>query len=86
MPLCISMPEIKKDYSKSKLLTTNEISKTTGLSSRKVNDWFKDKKLMYKKGDDWFATKEGHELGAVQKEGAYGKFIIWPEEIIKEIK
>lgn len=77
-------PQSKKvDYSKSKLLTTKEISQETGISSRKVNSWFVDNKLMYKKEDDWFATKRGVELGAKQKEGAYGKFIIWPEEIIE---
>lgn len=74
-----------KDYSKSKLLTTKEISQATGLSSRKVNSWFVDNKMMYKKGDDWFATKKGNELGATQKEGPYGKFIIWPEEIVESL-
>jgi len=74
------------EYSKSKLLTTKVVSHTSGLSSRKVNSWFVDNKLMYKKGDEWFATKKGSELGAKQKEGSYGKFIVWPEEILGEIK
>lgn len=74
----------KKDYSK--LLSTKEISQATGISSRKINSWLVDNKLMYKKDEDWFATKKGNELGAQQKEGAYGKFIIWPEDIISEIE
>jgi phosphatidylserine/phosphatidylglycerophosphate/cardiolipin synthase-like enzyme len=78
--------EAKKDYSKSKLLTTKEISQATGLSSRKVNAWLTDNKLMYKKDDDWFATKKGNEVGATQKSGSYGKFIVWPEEITVEVK
>ena len=78
--------EIKKRFSSSKLLTTKEISQVTGFSSRKVNSWFVDNKLMYKKDDDWFATKKGNELGAKQKEGAYGKFVVWPEDIVSEIK
>lgn len=79
----------KEDHpikSNSKLLTTKELSQKTGLSSRKVNSWFVDNKLMYKKDDDWYATKRGSELGAKQMEGTYGKFIIWPEEILNEIE
>lgn len=79
-------PEPQKDFSNSKLLTTKEIAQATGLSSRKVNSWLIDSKLMYKKDDDWFATKKGNELGAKQKEGAYGKFIVWPEEIASSIE
>lgn len=78
--------ESNKDYSKSKLFTTKEISQVTGISSRKINSWLVDNKFMYKKDEDWFATKKGNEFGAQQKEGAYGKFIVWPEEIISEIE
>lgn len=77
---------IKKRFSSSKLLTTKEISQKTGISSRKVNSWFVDNKLMYKKDDDWFTTPKGNEVGAKQKEGAYGKFVVWPEDIVSEIK
>jgi phosphatidylserine/phosphatidylglycerophosphate/cardiolipin synthase-like enzyme len=77
--------QIKK-ASSSKLLTTKEISQTTGISSRKINDWLVDNKLMYKKEDDWFATKKGKELGCSEKEGQYGKFVVWPEELIAKIK
>jgi phosphatidylserine/phosphatidylglycerophosphate/cardiolipin synthase-like enzyme len=75
-----------QNYSNSKLLTTKELSQKTGLSSRKVNSWFVDNKLMYKKDEDWYATKKGNEMGAKQMEGSYGKFIIWPEELATEIK
>jgi hypothetical protein len=40
---------------------------------------------MYKKDDDWFATKKGKEFGGIEKEGQYGQFVIWPEEIKNEI-
>ena len=76
----------KEEPSNSKLLTTKELSQKTGISSRKVNAWFVDNKLMYKKEEDWFATKKGSELGAKQKEGAYGMFIVWPEEIASKIE
>ena len=75
-----------KSSSNSKLLSTKELSQATGISSRKVNSWLVDNKLMYKKEDDWFATKKGIEIGAKQKEGSYGKFIVWPEDLLSEIK
>ncbi|CAL65890.1 phospholipase D family protein [Christiangramia forsetii] len=73
------------DFSNSKYLTTKELSKITGLSSRKVNSILVEKEMMYKKDDDWYYTKKGNEFGAEQKEGAYGKFIVWPEEITDSI-
>ena len=36
---------------------------------------------MYKDGDDWIATDKGKNQGGVSKNGQYGKFVIWPEEI-----
>jgi phage antirepressor YoqD-like protein len=66
-------------------LTTKELSELTGLSSRKVNSWFTDNKLMYKKDEDWITTKRGKEVGGIEKDGQYGKFIIWPENIAKEL-
>ncbi|WP_324025585.1 phospholipase D family protein [Maribacter sp. BPC-D8] len=74
-----------KTSSNSKLLTTKELSHLTGLSSRKVNSWFTDNKLMYKKEDDWITTKKGKETGGIEKNGQYGKFVVWPENIAKQI-
>ncbi|MDO8967405.1 MAG: phospholipase D-like domain-containing protein [Algoriphagus sp.] len=82
----ISNLEKPKDLSKSKLLTTKELSELTGISSRKVNSWFTDKKLMYKKDEDWITTKQGKEVGGIEKEGQYGKFVVWPEDMAKHIK
>jgi len=75
-----------KNYPKSKHKTTKELSEATGLSSRRINSWFVDKKLMYKKDDDWFPTQRGKEIGGISKEGQYGKFVVWPEEIANKIK
>ncbi|MEE9364781.1 MAG: phospholipase D family protein [Cellulophaga sp.] len=75
----------KTNFSKSEYKTTKELSQETELSSRKINSILVDKKLMYKKDDDWFATKKGKEFGGIEKEGQYGKFVIWPEEIKIEI-
>ena len=71
--------------SNSKLLTTKELSQLSGLTSRKVNSWFTEKKLMYKKDDDWITTKRGKEIGGIEKNGQYGKFVVWPEGITKQI-
>lgn len=73
------------DLSKTKLLTTKELSQLTGLSSRKINSWFTNNKLMFKKDDDWVTTKKGKEVGGVEKSGQYGKFVIWPEDVAKHI-
>ena len=71
----------KKKNTSSNYLTTNELSQTTGISSRKINKWFSDNKLMYKKDDDWITTKKGKDIGGIEKIGQYGQFVIWPEEI-----
>lgn len=76
---------IKPSLSKSNLLTTKELSQLTNLSSRKVNSWFTDNKLMYKKEEDWILTEKGEEMGGVEKTGQYGGFVIWPEDIAKHI-
>lgn len=75
-----------KDYSKSAYKTTKELSEITGISSRQVNSYLKKNGFMIKKDDDWFATKKGEEYGGLQKEGQYGKFVVWPEEISNEFK
>ena len=76
----------QKINTSSKLVTTKQLSDLTGLSSRKINNWFSDNKLMYKKEGDWITTKKGQEIGGIEKEGQWGKFIIWPSEISKNIK
>ncbi len=58
------------------------MSQETGISSQKSNMWLVENKLMYKKEDDWIVTQKG----GVSKEGQYGKFIVWPEEIADKIK
>ena len=70
---------------KSKLLTTKQLSQLTGLSSQKVNSWFTDNKLMYKKDKDWVITEKGKEIGGLEKSGQYGIFVAWPEVVAKRI-
>jgi phosphatidylserine/phosphatidylglycerophosphate/cardiolipin synthase-like enzyme len=75
----------KRDFSKSAYKTTKELSEMTGFSSRQINSTLKKNGFMIKKDDDWIATRKGEEFGGLQKEGQYGKFIVWPEEITSEL-
>jgi beta-N-acetylglucosaminidase len=68
--------------SNEKKYTTKEISKATEISSRKINAFLVDNKLMYKKDDDWNITKKGKDFGGFEKQGQYGKFVIWTQEIV----
>jgi len=70
----------------SNLKTTKDLSKETDISSRKINVILTDKKLMYKKENDWLLTKKGKEFGGIEKAGQYGQFIVWPDAIKKELK
>ena len=76
----------KVDYSKSKMLKTKQLAVIAKISSRKVNTWLTDNKLMYKKDDDWFTTEKGKESGGVEKKSFYGQEVLWPEEIASQIK
>jgi len=85
----IKKPDIEKNEKKlntskidGKKYTTKEISQKIGVSSRKINSFLNENKLMYKKDDDWILTKKGKEFGGFEKEGQYGKFVIWPKEIV----
>lgn len=73
------------DFSNSSYKATKELSKLSGISSRDINSSLVSLKLMAKKGNDWYATRKGEKYGGIQKEGQYGKFIVWPEEIINEL-
>jgi phosphatidylserine/phosphatidylglycerophosphate/cardiolipin synthase-like enzyme len=77
--------EPKSDLSKFEYKTTKELSQETGISSRQINSTLTDKKLMYKKAENWIVTKKGKEFGGVEKEGQYGQFVIWPEEIKNQL-
>ena len=79
-------PKEVKTYSNSSLKSTKDLSFITGLSSRDINSTLVSFGLMEKKGNDWYATSKGEKHGAVQREGQYGKFILWPEAILEEIQ
>ena len=76
----------KSGFSSSKYYNTKELSQITGISSRDINSALVSLNLMFKKEKDWYATKKGEHNGGIQNEGRYAKFIIWPEEILKEVE
>jgi len=76
---------VDKKKTVSKLLTTKELSTLTGITSRNINSWLTENKFMYKKGDDWITTKNGKEMGGIEKCGHYGKFVVWPQDITNHI-
>ena len=76
---------ISKDKGSYKLLKTSELSKLTGLNSRIINNWFTKKNFMYREKDDWIVTKQGKEVGGIERKGKYCKYVVWPENIAKEI-
>lgn len=83
----VEIPEFSSsNFSKSIYKATNELSKITGISSRKLNSTLESLELMEKRGNDWLITRKGEKLGGLEKEGQYGKFVIWPEEIVEIIK
>ncbi len=75
----------KNDYTKSKYFSTKELSQLIGISSQAVNSILVSEGLMQKDENDWQVTILGEKSGGIQKEGQFGKFIIWPEEIIEQI-
>lgn len=80
-----SIPDTIMDYSNSVFRTTKELSEITSISSRDINSILVDNNLMEKEDNDWFATTKGNRFGAQQREGKFGKFILWPEEIIIQL-
>ncbi|MCM8568905.1 phospholipase D-like domain-containing protein [Gramella jeungdoensis] len=78
-------PKTIMDYSNSVYKSTKELSEITSISSREINSILVNKNLMEKEGNDWYATPKGNRFGALQKEGKFGKFILWPEEIIVQL-
>jgi endonuclease III-like uncharacterized protein len=80
------VPTTHVKYSNTETKTTKELSDISGVSSRDINSTLVSFGLMEKNGNDWYATQKGEKLGAIQREGQYGKFLMWPESILSEIK
>ncbi len=70
------------DFSDSIYNTTKDLSEKTGITSRDINQILVNEGLMKKVDGNWDVTKEGKKYGGVEKDGQYGKFVVWSQEII----
>jgi hypothetical protein len=41
---------------------------------------------MHKKEEDWITIQREKEVGGIDKNGQYGKFVVWLEDIVNRIK
>ncbi|MCW8311443.1 phage antirepressor KilAC domain-containing protein [Sphingobacterium sp. InxBP1] len=49
--------------SSSSLITTNQIAQELGVSAKRLNQWLKDRKVIYKQGDKWLLTSNHRGKG-----------------------
>ena len=82
----VIIKSVQSDSASAIHCTTKELSSISGISSRDLNASLVSLKLMEKKDNDWYATKKGEKYGAIQKDGQYGKFIVWPEQILDKLE
>jgi len=82
----VSSEKRPDNNAKTEYLSTKELSNLTGITSRNINSTLVKLGFMKKDGDDWIATSKGKNKGAIEKEGQYGQFVIWPKEIEKILK
>ena len=75
----------KKDFSKSKFKSTSALSKIMGIQSKELFEIFEGKGWIKKDGKSWILTPKGEQQGAQTKNGQYGEYVAWPEEIVEEI-
>ncbi len=75
----------KKDYSNSKLKSTSALSKIMGIQSKELFEIFEGKGWIKKDGKSWILTPKGEQHDGQIKNGQYGEYVAWPEEIIEEI-
>jgi hypothetical protein len=64
-----------------KKISTTKLSKKLDISNRELFDKLVDKKLIYRKDDQWNLTKKGQEYGGESIfNKKYGEFIVWPPD------
>lgn len=62
-------------------ISTTKLSKNLEISSRELFDNLVEKKLIYRKDDQWNLTKKGQEFGGETVfNKKYGEFIVWPPD------
>jgi len=77
--------EKKKDFLNSKFKSTSALSKIMEIQSKELFEIFERKGWIKKDGKSWLLTPKGEIHGGKIKNGQYGEYVAWPEEIINEI-
>jgi len=75
----------KTDFSKSKYKSTSALSKEIGLQSKELFEIFEEKGWIKRDGKSWLLTYKGKENGGQMKNGQYGEYVAWPEDIANKI-
>jgi hypothetical protein len=73
-------PTPRKEYS------ATSLAKELGWSSQEVFQKLQAIKYVIRSGDSWELTASGREKGGTYKEGTYGRYISWPDFILKELQ
>ena len=68
-----------------KLKSTSALSKTMGIPSKELFEIFERKGWIKKNGKSWLLTPKGELQGGQTKNGQYGEYVAWPEEILEKI-
>ncbi|MDX1349232.1 MAG: hypothetical protein R3279_03230 [Putridiphycobacter sp.] len=64
-----------------KKISTTKLSKNLDISSRELFDELVEKKLIFRRDDQWNLTKKGQEFGGETiSSQKYGEFIVWPPD------
>jgi len=71
--------------SKTKYKSTSALSKIIGIQSKELFEILGGKGWIKKDGKSWILTQEGKQHGGQMKNGQYGEYVAWPEEIVEEI-
>src|SRR5690606_16116756 len=62
-------------------ISTTKLSKNLDISRRELFDVMVEKRLIFRKDDQWNLTKKGQEFGGETIfSKKYGEFIVWPPE------
>ncbi|AKG53072.1 hypothetical protein DGWBC_0386 [Dehalogenimonas sp. WBC-2] len=73
------IPDSKKEYSAS------SIAKELGLNTQDIFQKLLELKYIIRNGETWDLTPVGKNKGGHYKESTYGRFIAWPETIIRDL-
>jgi len=83
----INSQQSKKQVSPQlKYKSTSALSKELGISSKDMFEFFEENQLIMRKGEKWILTERGKGLGGIMKNGQYGEYVAWPEELVEELE